>query len=245
MLTARKLLIIEDDTDLAEAVGKKFGNVGFEVIYATGGRQGAELVASEQPDVILLDLNLPDVDGIDVCRHIRHQSAVPIVIITARTEEAARVAGLEIGADDYVTKPFSLNELVARIRALLRRSQGALLEGGLGTVGPTSQSPAAETAQPEILSAVGVNMDVAARRVLIDGREVSLTRTEFCLLQTLLENVGKVVNQHQLLEICWDSDKVDTHLVEVHIANLRAKIEDDSQSPQRVRTVRGFGYRVG
>lgn len=241
----RKLLIIEDDTSLAEAVGKKFTNSGFEVVYATEGRQGVQLVESEQPDVILLDLMLPDVDGTDVCRHLRQRSAVPIIIVTARTEEAERVAGLEIGADDYVTKPFSLNELVARTRAVLRRAQGEVVASGLGLSEPAAEAAPPESLPPQQLSAAGIQMDMEAHRVVIDGREVSLTPTEFRLLQTLLANAGKVVGHPQLLNAGWGSEAKDTHLLEVHIGNLRAKIEDTPQNPQRIQTVRGFGYRLG
>ena len=244
-MPAHKLLIIEDDASLAEAIGRKFTNIGFDVVYALEGRQGVQLVESEQPDVVLLDLMLPDVDGTDVCRHLRQRSAVPIIIVTARTDEAERVAGLEIGADDYVTKPFSLNELVARTRAVLRRTHGGMMEGGLGIEESVPEAAAAEVQAPESLSAAGVEIDVAAHRVTVNGQEVLLTPTEFRLLQTLLENAGKVVSHRQLLKAGWGVEMEDTHLVEVHIANLRSKIEDNPPNPQRVQTVRGFGYRLG
>ena len=245
MMPKRKLLIIEDDYSLAEAIGTKFSNIGFDVVYAVEGRQGVELVESEQPDVVLLDLMLPDVDGIDVCRHLRQSSSVPIIMVTARTEEAERVAGLELGADDYITKPFSLNELVARTRSVLRRTYGQLAGTGLG-LGPSApEAMAPEEAPSAVLSAAGIEMDVASHRVTVGGQEVMLTPTEFRLLRVLLENAGTVVDHQQLLATGWQTEIDDTHLVEVHIANLRAKIEDDPANPRRIQTIRGFGYRLG
>ncbi len=244
-MPAHKLLIIEDDTDLAEAIGKKFSNSGFEVVCATEGRHGVQLAESERPDVVLLDLMLPDVDGTDVCRHLRQRSAIPIIIVTARTEEAERVAGLEIGADDYVTKPFSLNELVARTRALLRRTQGGLGVRSLGLAEPSGEAAPPGPSPGEELSAAGIRMDVAGHRVAVDDQEVSLTPTEFRLLKALLEHAGKVATRQQLLETGWGSAAEDSHLLEVHIANLRAKVEENPQNPKRIQTIRGFGYRLG
>ncbi len=240
-----KVLLIEDDLDLAEAVVTKFANSGFEAVHAPEGRKGAELVETADPDIVLLDLNLPDVDGTEVFRYIRQRSSVPVIMVTGRTDEAERVAGLEIGADDYVTKPFSLNELVARVRAVLRRAQVTEAPAGLGPRTPTAAEMAGELAEPQVLSAAGLEMDVAAHRVQVEGREVKLTPTEFRFLRTLLENAGQVISHEQLLQAGWGGEKKDTHLVEVHIANLRAKVESDSNNPQRIQTVRGFGYRLG
>ncbi len=236
-----KVLLIEDDLDLAEAIVTKFANSGFEVLHTPEGQKGAELVETADPDVVLLDLNLPDVDGTEVFRYIRQRSSIPVIMVTGRTDEAERVAGLEIGADDYVTKPFSLNELVARVRAVLRRAQVTEAPAGLGPRTPT----AAEPAEPQVLSAADLEMDVAAHRVQVEGHEVKLTPTEFRFLRTLLENAGQVISHERLLQAGWGGEKKDTHLVEVHIANLRAKVESDSNNPQRIQTVRGFGYRLG
>ena len=240
-----KVLLIEDDLDLAEAIVTKFANSGFEVVHAPEGREGAELVETADPDVVLLDLNLPDVDGTEVFRYIRQRSSIPVIMVTGRTDEAESVAGLEIGADDYVTKPFSLNELVARVRAVLRRAQVTEAPAGRGLRTPTAAEVAAEPAEPQVLSAADLEMDVAAHRVQVEGHEVKLTPTEFRFLHTLLENAGQVISHEQLLQAGWGGEKKDTHLVEVHIANLRSKVESDSNNPQRIQTVRGFGYRLG
>jgi len=240
----RDILIIEDDRELAEVIAQKLDNAGFDTVITTSGLEGARLADSEPPALILLDLSLPDVDGIDILRHLRQRTALPVIIITGRTEEAERVVGLELGADDYMAKPFGLNELVARVRVVLRRAEGSMVETSLAEyLEPATEEP--QPAPPEVLSAQSIEMDVPARRVRIEGEEVSLTRTEFLILQTLLENQGKVVSHQMLLQTAWDGQTDDTHLVEVHMANLRAKIENDPRSPRRIETVRGFGYRLG
>ncbi len=244
----RKILIIEDDTELADVIARKLENAGFTIFSTTDGLEGVRLVDSEELDLILLDLTLPDVDGIDVLRHLRQRTALPIVIISGRTEEAERVVGLELGADDYMAKPFGLNELLARVRVVLRRAEGTMVDAGLAKIlsSPSEeQEPAPLSPEAEVLSAMDIEMDIPARRVWVGNREVLLTRTEFIILQTLLENQGKVVSHEMLLRAAWGEETDDTHLVEVHMANLRAKIEDDPRNPQRVQTVRGFGYRLG
>lgn len=241
----RRIVVIEDDSELADVISQKLENAGFEVVTTTNGLDGVQLIDSEQADLILLDLSLPDVDGIEILRHLRQRSAVPIIIVSGRIEEAERVVGLELGADDYMAKPFSLNELVARVRVILRRAEGSLVEAHLGedaTVAGEAAGLAA--AKPEKLAALDIEMNVAARRVWVAGEEASLTPTEFIILQTLLENHGKVVSHNELLDAAWGPEEDDTHLVEVHMANLRAKIEADPKTPQRVKTVRGFGYRL-
>ncbi len=244
----RKILIIEDDTELADVIARKLENAGFATLSTTDGLEGVRLVDSDEIDLILLDLTLPDVDGIDVLRHLRQRTALPIVIISGRTEEAERVVGLELGADDYMAKPFGLSELLARIHVVLRRAEGTMVETDLSrtlsAVGEQPQPPP-PAAEPEVLSAMDIEMDIPARRVWIDGKEVTLTRTEFLILQALLENQGKVVSHDMLLQAAWGEETDDTHLVEVHMANLRAKIEEDPRNPQRIQTVRGFGYRLG
>ncbi len=244
----RKILIIEDDTELADVIARKLENAGFATLSTTDGLEGVRLVDSEELDLILLDLSLPDVDGIDVLRYLRQRTALPIIIISGRTEEAERVVGLELGADDYLAKPFGLNELLARVRVVLRRAQGAMVDAGLSEVlaNREEEQPSPPPAPPaEVLSAMDIEMDIPARRVWVGGKEVTLTRTEFLILQTLLENQGKVVSHKMLLQAAWGDETEDTHLVEVHMANLRAKVEDDPRNPQRIQTVRGFGYRLG
>ena len=242
----RKILIIEDDTELTDVIARKLENAGFATLSTTDGLEGVRLVDSEKLDLILLDLALPDVDGIDVLRHLRQRTALPIVIISGRTEEAERVVGLELGADDYMAKPFGLNELLARVRVVLRRAEGAMVDTVLFKTPPaTGQEPAPRAAEVEVLSAMDIEMDIPARRVWVGGEEVTLTRTEFIILQTLLENQGKVVSHEMLLQTAWGAETDDTHLVEVHMANLRAKIEEDPKNSQRIQTIRGFGYRLG
>ncbi len=244
----RKILIIEDDTELADVIARKLENAGFATLATTNGLEGVRLVDNDELDLILLDLTLPDVDGIDVLRHLRQRTALPIVIISGRTEEAERVVGLELGADDYMAKPFGLNELLARIHVVLRRAEGTMVDAGLFSTPPAGveqQEPAPPVAEPEVLSAMDIEMDIPARRVWVGSEEVPLTRTEFLILQTLLENQGKVISHEMLLKAAWGEESDDTHLVEVHMANLRAKIEEDPRNPHRIQTVRGFGYRLG
>ena len=244
----RKILIIEDDTELADVIARKLENAGFATLSTTDGLEGVRLVDSDELDLILLDLTLPDVDGIDVLRHLRQRTALPIVIISGRTEEAERVVGLELGADDYMAKPFGLNELLARVRVVLRRAEGTVVDTGLSetlVAAGEQQPPVPPSVEAEVLSAMDIEMDIPARRVWVGTEEVPLTRTEFIILQTLLENQGKVISHQALLQAAWGEETDDSHLVEVHMANLRAKIEDDPRNPRRIQTVRGFGYRLG
>jgi len=248
MRQRKKILIIEDDTELADVIARKLENAGFATLSTTDGLEGVRLVDSDELDLILLDLTLPDVDGIDVLRHLRQRTALPIVIISGRTEEAERVVGLELGADDYMAKPFGLNELLARVRVVLRRAEGTVVDTSLSetlSAAAERQQPVPTAAEAEVLSAMDIEMNIPARRVWVGGEEVPLTRTEFLILQTLLENQGKVISHQMLLQAAWGEETDDTHLVEVHMANLRAKIEDDPRCPRRIQTVRGFGYRLG
>ncbi len=241
----RKILIIDDDENLAFAIQKRFENLGFEVASAAEGRLGVELVEKMRPDLVILDLNLPDVDGLDICRYLRRRTSIPVVMLTGRAEDNDTIIGLEIGADDYITKPFNLNELAARVRAVLRRADPESIEAVVATT--SSARPAAVATpeqEPRNMTAAGLEMDLDAKRLWVDGVEVQLTPTEFKLLQTLLVNRGKVVSTENLLKAAWGYEGNDTHLVEVHIGNLRSKIEKNSRRPERVKTVRGFGYRV-
>lgn len=229
-MSGRKILIIDDDELLVGAIQKKFETAGFSVKAAINGVAGRELVEAESPDLIILDLALPDDDGTDICRDVRANSRVPIIMLTGRAEETDRIVGLELGADDYVTKPFSLSELVARAKAVLRRTE------------PIQN---AQDDEPTVLDALGVIVDLRAHEVTVDGTGIALTPTEYKLLVTLMRHQGQVLSAQELLEAVWDYDDYDTHLVEVHIANLRAKIEKDPKKPERIQTLRSFGYRFG
>jgi two-component system, OmpR family, response regulator RegX3 len=224
----RRVLLVEDDEELGLAVSKKLTNVGFEVSAAGSGGEALRAIEVRQPDIVLLDLSLPDVDGTDVCREVRRTSDIPIIMLTGRGDETDRIVGLELGADDYITKPFSLNELVARVRAVLRRL-----------------SPERAGARPtrRVLSGSGIELDTESHVVRVDGTTAALTPTEYRLLRVLMQNVGRVMSHDELLSAAWDYDQYDTHLVEVHMANLRAKVERDPKNPQRIQTVRAFGYR--
>ncbi len=229
-MNGRKVLIIDDDELLAGAIQKKFETAGFTVLSAVSGSRGRELLKSEQPDLVILDLALPDDDGTDICRDVRTFSRVPIIMLTGRAEETDRIVGLELGADDYVTKPFSLSELVARGRAVLRRME-----------------PQVETRdeEPTVLDGLGISVNLRAHEVTVGGEPVSLTPTEYKLLVALMRHEGEVLSAQKLLESVWGYDEYDTHLVEVHIANLRSKVERDPKNPERIHTLRAFGYRFG
>lgn len=226
----RKVLIVDDDELLVGAIQRKFETVGFQVIVALDGASARELFKSAEPNLVILDLALPDDDGTDICRDFRATSRVPIIMLTGRAEETDRIVGLELGADDYVTKPFSLSELVARARAVLRR------------VEPAPEPPDEE---PPVLEGQGVHVNLRAHEVTVNGEPVALTPTEYKLLVALMKHQGEVVSAQRLLEQVWGYDEYDTHLVEVHIANLRAKIEQNPKKPERIHTLRAFGYRFG
>lgn len=222
------ILVVDDEATVREVVSEKLKLHNFRVITAATGKEALQLFADTHPDLIILDLRLPDIDGMTICQQIRRKSRVPIIMLTAMGEEINRIVGLEIGADDYVTKPCSLDELLARVKAVLRRSGESL---GL----PEST---------EKLKVGGIEIDLEAAEVTVDGEPVNLTKTEFTLLKTMAERPGKVFSREELLRAVWGYDQYDTHLVEVHIANLRNKIERDPKHPERLRTVRAFGYKL-
>ena len=216
-----RILIVEDEDAIAVPLAEGLKREGYEVTRVATG--SAALEASE-PDVILLDLRLPDMDGYDVCRALRARSDVPIIMVTARGEESDRVIGLELGADDYVVKPFGVRELIARIRAVTRRVGGARPD-----------------AEAEPLRSGGLEVDVRARRVTVDGAEVALTVKEFDLLAALASDAGAVVTRKQLLEQVWDTSWYgSTKTIDVHVASLRRKLGDGAI----VETVRGVGFRL-
>jgi DNA-binding response OmpR family regulator len=225
---ARRVLLIEDDARIRKVLRLALQDEGYDVTEAADGEQGLEELARDEPDVVLLDLMLPGMDGFSVCRRIRHDSRVPVIMVTARTDSHDVVAGLEAGADDYVTKPLVAKELSARIRALLRRVEPA-----------ADHRP--RRADVGDLS-IGLDDGVVTRA----GEPVSLTRTEFRLLVELVLAEGRILSREDLLDRVWGYDYFgDSRIVDVHVRRLRTKIEPDPSNPRRVVTVRGLGYRLG
>jgi len=222
-----KILLIEDEAAIADSVSYSLQNEGFEVETAADGITGLAAARSSFPDLIILDLMLPMLSGLDVCRILRRESSVPIIMLTAKTEEVDRVVGLELGADDYVTKPFSTRELIARVRAVLRRAEGA--------AGKDSELR---------LSAGDISVDIARRRVTVGDKPVHLPLKQFELLKTLMTHQDKVLTREYLFQTVWDSDATyDTGTLDVHIRWLREKVEKDPGHPTYIRTVRGVGYK--
>jgi DNA-binding response OmpR family regulator len=223
-----RALVVEDEAPLARLVVRYLEREGFKVSTCEDGERAVQLTREQDPEVIVLDLMLPGVDGIEACRRIRGFSDAYIVMLTARAEEADKIMGLSTGADDYVTKPFSPGELMARVRAMRRR-------------------PRATRPEPTPVRRFGdLSVDPAAREVRRGSQPLELTRLEFELLEALSERPRVVFSRRQLLERAWGADWVgDEHLVEVHIANLRRKLGDDPHHPRYIRTVRGVGYRMG
>ena len=219
------ILVVDDEARIAKLVRDYLERAGFGVLAARDGETALMLARREQPDLIILDLMLPGVDGLDVCRRLRQESGVPIIMLTARVEEADRVVGLELGADDYVTKPFSPRELVARVRATLRRAQGQ--------VGPAT-----------VLRAGDVELDTAALTVTVAGEPVDLTATEFHLLATLARQPGRIFSREQLLEAVHGvAFEGYDRSIDSHVKNIRRKIEADPHQPRYIQTVYGVGYR--
>jgi len=218
-------LLIEDDDRLAGLLAEYLGGHGVVVSREADGLRGQREALARQWDVILLDLMLPSRDGLTICREIRARSDVPIIVLTARGEEADRVMGLELGADDYLSKPFSPRELLARIRALLRRARGQ--------AGP-SQRP---------LEVGPLRLDPGAHRATLDGRELELTGYEFTLLRVLAERAGRVLSREQLLDLAKGSaEESFDRSIDVHVSRLRQKLGDDARHPRWLKTVRGVGY---
>lgn len=229
-----RVLIVEDEEDFADPLAFLLRKEGFSPAVATTGSEALEEFDRNGADIVLLDLMLPGMSGTDVCKQLRSRSAVPVIMVTARDSEIDKVVGLELGADDYVTKPYSARELIARIRAVLRR-------GAEASDGPVSSTAAAG---PVVLEAGPVRMDVERHIVTVDGQEVGLPLKEFDLLEYLLRNVGRVLTRGQLIDRVWGADYVgDTKTLDVHVKRLRSKIEQDPSSPRHLLTVRGLGYK--
>ncbi len=230
------VFVVEDEASFIDALQIGLGREGFNVAVATDGRQAIDQFASVQPDIVLLDVMLPRVSGIDVCRYIRSVSTVPIIMVTAKSSEIDTVVGLEVGADDYVTKPYRIRELVARIRALLRRSS-------MDTTGEIER-PVPVSPTPASLAVGDVSLDPDEHRVFVRGGEVTMPLKEFELLELLLANAGRVLTREVLIDRVWGHDYVgDTKTLDVHIKRLRAKVETDPAEPVRIVTIRGVGYR--
>lgn len=220
-----KILVVDDDPAIAEMLTMVMEREGFDTVVVGDGLEAVKAAERENPDLILLDLMLPGMSGVDVCRTVRETSAVPIIMLTAKTDTVDVVLGLESGADDYVTKPFKPKELVARVRARLRRQD---------------DSPS------ETLEVGDLTIDVPGHAVFRDGKEISLTPLEFDLLHTLASRPKQVFSRDELLEKVWGYQHTsDTRLVNVHVQRLRSKIELDPENPQIVLTVRGVGYKTG
>jgi two-component system OmpR family response regulator len=227
---AAKILIVEDDLNLLATLKYNLLKEGYDVTTAVDGTGALETARREKPGLIVLDVMLPKLSGFEVCRILRKEMTVPILMLTAKTEEVDKIVGLEIGADDYMTKPFSMRELLARIRAMLRRAEMAKLE------------PAGE---PEPLKIGDLEIDSARHRASLRGAELELSPKEFDLLTFLAENRGFVFSREQLLEKVWGYDYAgETRTVDVHVRWLRQKIESDLAKPRRLVTVRGTGYKL-
>jgi two-component system, OmpR family, response regulator RegX3 len=222
------VLVVEDEDSFVEALSIGLRREGFRVQVARDGAQALDLFDAVDPDLVLLDVMLPRVSGIDVCRQLRKRSQVPIIMVTAKGAEIDTVVGLEVGADDYVTKPYRLRELVARMRAVLRRS-------------PRDRQL---DASGEALEVGDVALDPERHEVVIRGSTVQLPLKEFELLELLLDNAGRVLTRETLIDRVWGSDYVgDTKTLDVHIKRLRSKVEDDPSNPSRIVTIRGLGYK--
>jgi two-component system response regulator RegX3 len=225
-----RILLIEDEESMADAVALNLRDEGYEVVIARRGDEGHRLAASREFDLILLDLMLPGMDGRDICRAVRRTQTTPILMLTARGREMDKVVGLELGADDYLPKPFGMLELIARVKALLRRSRVAPGGGAI----PPEETP---------ITAGRFVLDPARHLVTKDGRPVPLRPKEFDLLRVLMVNRGRVLPRDRLLDLVWGEDRyLDRGTLDVHIRWLRAKLEDDPGAPQYIRTVRGVGY---
>lgn len=220
-----KILIVEDEDSYSDALSFLLGKEGFEVSVAADGIKALEIFEREGADLVLLDLMLPGLSGTEVCRQLRVKSSVPIIMLTAKDAEVDKVVGLELGADDYITKPYSSRELIARIGAIMRRLQEPEQTSGLLTVGP-------------------VRMDVERHVVTVNNDDIALPLKEFELLEFLMRNSGRVLTRTQLIDRVWGNDYVgDTKTLDVHIKRLRSKIEKNSASPEFILTVRGLGYK--
>jgi two-component system response regulator RegX3 len=224
-----RILIVEDEASFSEALAFLLTKEGFETAIAEDGRQAINMFNADGADLILLDLMIPEVSGVEVCRTIRTQSQVPIIMLTAKDAEIDKVVGLELGADDYVTKPYSSRELIARIKAVLRRGQG---EDG-------------SNQDQDLLEVGPIRLNIGKHQVFVSGNPVALPLKEFELLEFLMRNSGRVLTRSQLIDRVWGGDYYgDTKTLDVHIKRLRAKVESDPANPILIQTIRGLGYKL-
>jgi DNA-binding response OmpR family regulator len=232
-MATRTILVVEDENSIALPLATALEREGYATRVTGSAPEAIALAAELQPDLILLDVMLSDGSGLDVCREVRRHSPVPIIMLTARGDETDRVVGLELGADDYVVKPFSARELVARIRAVLRRVPDAV---------PAAGAP--QTSGEPALQVGGVTVDGAMRRATLDGAEIALTRREFDLLALLVRNAGTVLTRERLMDEVWDTNWFgSTKTLDVHVSSLRRKLGDDAVDSRYLHTVRGVGFR--
>ncbi|MDZ5661251.1 response regulator transcription factor [Nocardioides sp. S-58] len=269
-MNERTAVVVEDDHDVGDAISALLDQAGFDVVVARTGAEALTIISEGRPDLVTLDLSLPDIDGVEVCRQIRTVSDCYVIVISARTAEVDRLIGLEVGADDYLVKPFSMRELQARVAALFRRprSSEALVPAGVdaahavvahrqqaarptttrSTTGWPAPAPDPSSPHEPASGSVGcddLSLNQDAREVLVLGEEVDLTRTEFDLLAHLVTNPGVVVPREELMRAVWATDFVpdSTHVVDVHLANLRRKLRAAAADNQWIRTIRGVGFR--
>ncbi len=227
-LRPARILVVEDEAGLADSVRYALESEGFDVTVADSGLSGLEAARTSGPDLVILDLMLPKMSGLDVCRQIRSFSDVPIIMLTAKDSEADKVTGLELGADDYMTKPFSMRELIARVRAHLRRSARS------GVLAETN----------EVLRGGSIELDIDAHEARVNGEEVKLRPKEFELLESLMRRKNRLAARHMLIDEVWGPSYFgDTKTLDVHIKRLRQKLEEDSSEPKHIVTVRGLGYK--
>lgn len=220
------MLVVDDEEGILELVEYHLRRAGYEVMLADTGLDGYRLAKDKQPDLVILDLMLPDMDGFEVCRRIRRHSDVPVLMLTARADDIDKIVGLEIGADDYVTKPFNPRELIARVRALLRRT------------GDIAEGPA------ETIAFGDLHVDLVRKEVRLGSKQIQLSPTEFALLQVFVEGPDKIWARDELLDRVWGEDFVgDPRVVDVYVRYLREKLDDDAANPLWLETVRGMGYR--
>ncbi|MHB9053151.1 MAG: response regulator [Thermoleophilia bacterium] len=228
MNSGKKILVVDDEASVRKLVGSYLGREGYEVIEAADGAQALKLARTQHPDLIVLDVMIPEVDGLEVCRILRSESNVFVLMLTARSEETDKLLGLGLGADDYLTKPFSPRELVARVKAILRRRQEKDTVAG-----------------KDVLRAGDLEIDSSRYEATLAGRKLELTTREFEILRQLVSRPGMVFTREKLLELVWGYDFYgDPRVVDVHVAKLRKKVEDDPGDPKHIKTVRGVGYKL-
>ena len=224
------VLVVEDEPNLLMALKYTLEQEGYDTLTAVDGESGLRIAQSRSPDLVILDVMLPSLDGFEVCRILRRQSNIPILMLTARGEEVDRVVGLELGADDYVTKPFNMRELLARVRNMLRRSSTPALESSPG--------------DDEVIRSGNLKIDLASHSITLDDEDLAMKPREFSLISLLAANRGRAFTRDQILERLWGHDYIgDSRTVDVHIRWLREKIEPEPSQPRRIVTIRGVGYR--